>query len=794
MMLNLNRDRFLTTEVRLEEMILAQSVRRPARAGFQAVERAGCVRAGLRALAAALAAAVLAGCGGGGGSSASGGSPAVAFSVTPTELRGDAQAGQPAIRGREVRVSNSGGTAFTASVRTDSDWVSVSPATLEVPANGSAVFTVDATCTEHGTNDATVTVAAGGAERRVAVRLECAAPQVTIEVVESPTYDDGSPRDPPDGFLTFELRSSWNNPPTLNYEVEANDRIVVANPARGKARIGQPVEVALTLSRCVEPERFEFDISISVEHVANPKVVTWLVACNAGNPAVTHIETYQGPLVQRWDVEEGRARKHGGRNVDPMRGRAAAIAVLFTHDTRTLPELGAVLVQGRSASSTQPVPSGGLDKVVGERIVVHPEDFAEDPFESEVVFEVPGEFYRPGVGIEVTVDPGERLPESNESDNVTRLMFPDAMVRTRPIEVRVLAFNRRLAEGESSEGAVERGRVVPTLAPPEQFARRIEDYMPVADGVEERLRILQSIDSSLGGEFFHWEDALDEVEWNRTRFAERLSEHWIGVARRPSEGEAATCGIAFVRGRSSVVAEFSDSVCGPRAVAHELGHNFGLHHVDGLCGSTNHDFGYPYAEGVLGPNRVWFRGERRFVEGPEALPDPNAGPGDDAPYKDIMTYCTPSFTSDYSYDKALDWRVENDSPLGSDGGGPVLSAAKAARTTGAPSSPSASLALMGRIAEDGLHWTVERAALVPSAPFPPRPAGPGEHQLIVYDAAARVIDRRAVVPVRYTHGERVLWSARLPATPVSGPLLVEVRDGEGRILLQHWVDDLPVVN
>ena len=747
-------------------------------------ERARCIRSRIPALVAALAAAVLAGCGGGGGggvSSAAGGSSSVSFSVSPTELRAEAQSGRPAIEREEVRVSNSGAAAITATVRADANWVSVSPASLSVPANGSATFQVDAQCVEHGTNDARITVAAGGVERRVAVRLECAPPEVTIEVLESPTYDDGGPRDPPDGFLTFALRSSWVNPPTLDYQVEADDRIVVADPARGKARIGEEVEVALTLSRCVEPDTFDFEISISVEHVAEPQKVRWLVDCHAGNPAVTHIETYQGPLVQRWDVEEGRARGHRGRNVDPMRGRAAAVAVLFEHDTPVIPELQATLVQG---SSSQPMPNGGLAKVVEERIVVYPDDFAEDPFESEVVFEVPGESYRPGMGVQVQVDPGELLDESNESDNDTLMMFPEEMVEVRPIAVRIAAFNRRLVDGENPDGDLERGRVVPTLAPPEQFARRIEDYMPVADGVEERLVIRQSIDSTLGGEFFDWEDALDEVEWNRTRFAQDLREHWMGVVRRPAE--AGGCGIAYIRGRSSVVAEFSDQLCGPRAVAHELGHNFGLRHVDGMCGSQGHDLSYPYREGALGPNRVWFRGERRFVEGPEPPLDPDASPSVDEPYKDIMSYCTPSFTSDYSYDKALNWRADNDSLLSADDSRPSLVSKSA--TVGAGPVPQASLALMGRIAEDGLHWTLERAAEVRSVPFPGRLAAPGEPELILYDAAGRVIDRRAVAAVEATHGERTLWSARLPAAAQRGPLIVEIRDGDGRILLQQWVD------
>ena len=787
---------------------------------------------GKPALATVAALALLAGCGGGGGDngSSSGGSGSVSFSVSPSEVTGEAEMGEQAVSGATVTIRNSGSSSINASVQADAGWVGVSPASVSVAANGEGTFSVDATCEGPGVNDATITVAAGGVERRVAVRLDCSAPDVEIDITDPPSFDDGGPMDPPDGFLSFTLRSDWQNPPTLNYSVAVDDGIVLTNPTSGKARVGEPVEVALAVSRCAAPERFEFEITVTAEHAQDPATTRWLADCHAGNPQVTRIETYQGPLIERWDVQDGKADNHDGRNVDALRGRFAALAVVFEHGTPTIPEIQARLVSG---SPPRPLPNGSLEKVVAERTVFYPQDFSLEVFESEVVFHVPGEHFRSGVGMEITVDPGERLPEAIESDNVTVHNFLDDMVRAHPIDVRVMAFHRRPAEGENEENpdAVERGLIVPTLAAPEQYARRIEDYMPVTDGVEDRLSILGSIESILGGEYFDWVDALQEVEWNRTRFAENLHEHWIAVVRQPPEQDA-FCGVAFVGGYSSVVAEF-DSSCGHRAVAHELGHNFGLRHADGMCGSENHDLRYPYAEAALGPNRVWWRGQSKFVHGPPPAPDDGGGdgdgtaidppPGDDGEtYKDIMSYCRPSFTSDYSYDKALNWREENQPPVAAKAtgaavgklrggvappGGPASEAPgeatpahvrkRADDQRSVDASAFRSLALMGSVAADGVHWTLDRAARVAapalSAEFNEsgKPAAAsGRHELIVYDTNGLVIDRRAVVANVEQHSGHIGWSAR--AALPRAPGMVEIRNADGRIVLQAAVNDVPV--
>jgi hypothetical protein len=68
--------------------------------------------------------------------------------------------------------------------------------------------------------------------------------------------------------------------------------------------------------------------------------------------------------------------------------------------------------------------------------------------------------------------------------------------------------------------------------------------------------------------------------------------------------------------------------------AHELGHMHGQAHVNGGCGSSGGDPGYPHANGSIG---VW---------GYDLLKDRFYDP---ATHKDMMTYCNPSWVSDYNF-------------------------------------------------------------------------------------------------------------------------------------------------
>ncbi len=71
-------------------------------------------------------------------------------------------------------------------------------------------------------------------------------------------------------------------------------------------------------------------------------------------------------------------------------------------------------------------------------------------------------------------------------------------------------------------------------------------------------------------------------------------------------------------------------------MAHELGHNHGQEHAP--CGVSPADAAFPYSGGAIG---VWGLDRRSAT-----LKDP-------AKIKDIMSYCTPQWASDYTYEAFL---------------------------------------------------------------------------------------------------------------------------------------------
>lgn len=111
---------------------------------------------------------------------------------------------------------------------------------------------------------------------------------------------------------------------------------------------------------------------------------------------------------------------------------------------------------------------------------------------------------------------------------------------------------------------------------------------------------------------------------------------------------------------------------------HELGHNQGLAHVFCAGGdAAGTDPGYPYDNGVIG---VWGFGIRRFqFQSPTAT-------------FDYMTYCSPNWVSDWTWNKTYN-QIRTLTSWDSEGG--------------APSQPEGEL-LMGVIGEDGVEkwWTV----------------------------------------------------------------------------------------
>ena len=134
--------------------------------------------------------------------------------------------------------------------------------------------------------------------------------------------------------------------------------------------------------------------------------------------------------------------------------------------------------------------------------------------------------------------------------------------------------------------------------------------------------------------------------------------------------------------------------------AHELGHNMGLRHAP--CGGASRpDPNFPYANGSIGAFGYEIRGGARRIVGPDE-------------YRDLMTYCDPSWISDYHFEKALDFRADHESLTPADAPREVLLLWGSAR---------------------GGELLLEPAFVVEAPPKPPR--GDGPYRVEGFDAAGR---------------------------------------------------------
>jgi hypothetical protein len=130
-----------------------------------------------------------------------------------------------------------------------------------------------------------------------------------------------------------------------------------------------------------------------------------------------------------------------------------------------------------------------------------------------------------------------------------------------------------------------------------------------------------------------WAQLLQEL--TSLRVADGSGRHYYGVV---NPGYAAgIAGIAWM-GAWPVAVGWHHLPSGAAVATHELGHNWGRDHTP--CG-VGGDPGYPYPGGLIG---VW-----GFDRGTGELKSPTG-------HADIMSYCSPVWTSDYTYRGVLAYR------------------------------------------------------------------------------------------------------------------------------------------
>jgi hypothetical protein len=283
--------------------------------------------------------------------------------------------------------------------------------------------------------------------------------------------------------------------------------------------------------------------------------------------------------------------------------------------------------------------------------------------------------------VEVIADPRGEVPDTDVSDN----RWPRG-AGAAPLDVRSLAPFRIVvipvnATFHSREAIINPANV-------EEFLADTRKWIPAGE-IEYSFRpaFTSSANLTVTGD---WSRLLSEIQSMRTAEGAR-DEYYHGIV--PAVQNVAIGGLAYRP--TSPQSQFRSGLSYDRlpaasaTIAHELGHNLGRPHAP--CGNpANVDAAFPHLNGIAGE------------VGYDILLNTLAN----ADAADYMSYCSPRWTSDYTYDLILDWRRGD--PLA------VWPGSMAAK---APVAPLDGLLIWGRMNRAGAElYPSFRLSTLPSLP------------------------------------------------------------------------------
>ena len=352
---------------------------------------------------------------------------------------------------------------------------------------------------------------------------------------------------------------------------------------------------------------------------------------------------------------------------------------------------------------------------------------------------VPGSIVRPGLEMVVEVDPDGTL---DPSLGVPRRIPEQGRMAIEVRELPVLNLTVVPFLWDSDPDSAIIGLVDGMAADSEGHALLEETHvlLPVADiDVTAHAPVVSTSHNAY--------DLLRQTE--ALRVLEGSGGHYMGMMRSVSGAG----GVAHRPGRSSFSQPYSD------VIAHELGHNMSLSH--GPCGHGNllprgSDPSFPDPRGAIG---AWGYDFRRAAVVPRTR-------------WDHMTYCDPTWTSDYHFTNALRHRLADE--------GVAAYAAPAAR----------SLLLWGGVDTTGTPFL--DPAFVADAP-PALPDSAGDYTVTGRDASGRdLFSFSFAMPVALSAEAEVSsfafalpvqpgWADALASITLSGPSGTATLDGDSDI-------------
>ncbi len=344
-----------------------------------------------------------------------------------------------------------------------------------------------------------------------------------------------------------------------------------------------------------------------------------------------------------------------------------------------------------------------------------PTELDEGSLDRSVNATIPAGIVQPGLEMAIEIDPGGTLDESLD---VAR-RIPEAgrlsvEVRTMPrFDVTFVPF---IWETNPDMSVVELVDAMEADPGGHEMLRHVRTLLPVAEiSVTAHAPVRTS--SIASHELIGQTRLIATMEGGGGYHMGLLSGAFSGAAGIADLGRR----IAF-------------SVTDADVIAHEFGHNLSLQHAP--CGNPlGIEPAYPYANASPGGWGYDF-GEQRLV------------PPDE--YFDLMSYCPPSWVSDFSFDKALRYRLHGAGRL-------------RPPETGAGGAPVPSLLVWGGV-DAGSRPYLEPALVAEAPPAPPRAPGPWRIAGTTADGTA-LFGFSFAMPVAADGDGRSGFAFALPAQP-----------------------------
>jgi hypothetical protein len=343
---------------------------------------------------------------------------------------------------------------------------------------------------------------------------------------------------------------------------------------------------------------------------------------------------------------------------------------------------------------------------------------------------LPSQYIQPGLSIEATVDPGNTVAESNDSDNVYQLSSPDV----RSVPTVPVTFVPVLQLSTNQQGNI-------TDANKNSFFAVARSMHPI-NGVDLQVRANpMSTSTTLQSNGDGWQTVLDQV--NAAAAADPTGRYYYGVAKVSYTSGVA--GIAYVSTPSVAARAALGWDALPSAgtvVAHELAHNWGRMHAP--CGGPAQlDPSYPDPAGLTDGFGIDLS-----TGTPTLKPDTMT---------DIMGYCASKWVSNYTYRGVFDYLA------------PALPISAAV----ANQPPQPALLVWGHDGADGL--VLEPAFRITARPTLPSSSGP-------YQLEARASDGSLI----FSHSFAMNEVADLPGGHRSFAFAVPLSEADaGRLSTIH---------